>query len=307
MNILMIGGTRFLGSRIVSHLAAQGHQIVLLNRGTRPPHKAATRAIKCDKNDRAAFARALNAQQWDAVIDTILSDEDLLFVIDQLNGKIGHFLHTGSIGVYGLASQIPATENIPLFEHQADFQFNGKLRQDQVLMRAHLEKGFPATSLRMSNIYGAGDIPLDGWGGRSPEFFRKLRDGETIPLAQGGSALLHPGHVADLARSFGQALKQPRSLGQIYNIAGPHALMTRDYVRLIARAIGVEAKLVFTSQQDIIERLPQHVNPRGLSFACQHMCCDITKASRQLAWRPAIRLDVGLAENIAWMRSEKII
>jgi len=307
MKILLIGGSRFLGIHIVSDLAARGHEVVVLNRGTRPTHKAAARAIKCDKNDRAAFARALNSEQWDAVIDTILSDEDLLFLIEQLNGKIGHFVHTGSIGVYGLASQIPATENIPLFEHDADFNFNSKLRQDQVLMRAHLEKGFPATSLRMSNIYGAGDIPLDGWGGRSAEFFRKLRDGETIPLAEGGSALLHPGHVADLARSFRRALEQPRSIGQIYNIAGPHALMMRDYVRLIARIMGVEAKLEFTTQQNILERFPQHTNARGLSFACQHMCCDIAKARRELAWQPVIRLDVGLAGNVAWMRSEKII
>ncbi|GAG17945.1 unnamed protein product [marine sediment metagenome] len=115
-------------------------------------------------------------------------------------------------------------------------------------------------------MYGSGDVPLDGWAGRDPEFFRKLRDGGTIPLAEGAGALLHPGHVADLARSFGHVLECP---------GGPHALMMRDYIRLVARIMGVEAGLELTTQQEILPRFPALTSQRGLSFACRHMCCDV--------------------------------
>ena len=307
MKILLIGGTRFLGRYIVADLAARGHEVVVMNRGTRPPHEAAARSIKCDKTDHDAFGQALTSEHWDAVVDTILSDVDLEFAISLLQGKVDRFIHTGSIGVYAPCRRIPACESDSLAEHDAVYAFNTKLRQDQVLMRAHLEKGFPATSLRMSYIYGPGAVPLDGWGGRAPEFFTKLRDGETIPLADDGRALLHPGYVGDLARSFGDALEEPRGIGQVYNIGGPSALMMKDYLRLIAEVMGITPGFESAPPEDILTRFPDLTNRRGLLFACEHMCCDISKAERDLGWRPTMRLDVGMAKNIAWMREEGIL
>ena len=99
MKILLIGGTRFLGRYIVKDLALRGHDIVLANRGSTPPPEGAAKTLECDKNDREAFRQVLTAERWDAVIDTILQDTDLTYAIDILQGQIGHFIHTGSIGV----------------------------------------------------------------------------------------------------------------------------------------------------------------------------------------------------------------
>lgn len=308
MKVLVVGGTRFLGRHIVSDLARRGHEVIVLNRGTHPPHPDATRVIRCDKRDRDAFGKALVAEEWDAVIDTILQDDDLVFAVEVLAGRVGHFVHTGSIGVYAPCARVPARESDPLAEGDAVYAFNQKLRQDQVLMRAHLEKAFPATILRMSNIYGPGDVPLDGWGGREPEFFRMLRDGKVVPLAEDGRALVQPGYVADLARAFGDVLERPGlSTGQIYNIGGDRAIMMKDYISLIGRLMGVEVRLEFAPAEDILERFPGLTNRRGLLFACEHMCCDISKAERDLGWRPTVRLDVGLAANIAWMRETGLL
>lgn len=160
---------------------------------------------------RAEFGRILTSRSWDIVIDTILKDNDLEFAIDALTGRVGHFIHTGSIGVYGDARRIPAPEWLPMAQGDLseEIVFNDKIAQDQVLMRAFQEKSFPATILRMSNIYGPGDIPLDGWGGRNPLFFRMILEGKTIPLPENGRALLQPGHVKDLGRAFLHAAKRP--------------------------------------------------------------------------------------------------
>jgi len=307
MKILVIGGTRFLGRHVVSDLARRGHRVTVMNRGRNEPHPEAAGAIVCDKSDRETFGRVLRQQRWDAVIDTVLDDADLAFAVEVLAGRVGHFIHTGSIGVYAPCRRIPACESDPLAEHDAIYNFNPKLRQEHVLQRAHLERRFPATILRMSMIYGPGDIPLDGWGGRRKEFFHRLRDGEVIPLPHMGLALIHPGDVRDLARAFGDALKEPRSIGQVYNIAGERALCMRDYVAALAAAMGVEAKLEFTSPEDILRRFPQWTTPRGLLFSCEHMCCDVTKARRELRWRPVVPLEVGLAENVAWMRQQGLL
>ncbi|MFV0337055.1 MAG: NAD-dependent epimerase/dehydratase family protein [Chthoniobacterales bacterium] len=134
-----------------------------MNRGSRKPSRDAAETIVCDKTDRAAFAKVLRKQPWDVIVDTILNADDLEFVVETLGRNVGHFIHTGSLGVYGEARQIPATEDQALSAYQGSeyVMFNHKLEQDQILMRAFNEKAFPATILRKSYIYGPGDILLD--------------------------------------------------------------------------------------------------------------------------------------------------
>lgn len=306
--ILLIGGTRFLGSQIASLFVEHGDEVYEMNRGTRPPLPGAAGRIICDKNDRAAFAAALTRRPWDVIIDTILNDEDLVFAVDALGSWKARFIHTGSLGVYGAASQIPAVESMPLGESDGpDVVFNAKLKQDRVMMSAFHERGFPATVLRMSYIYGPGDLLLDGWGGRSPEFFRLMRDGHSLPLPGDGRALLHPGHVRDLGRAFLLAAGCPAAVGQIYNIGGPYALMLKDYAALIARAMGVELRLEYASVAGIQKRFPACTDERGMRFVTQHMCASISKAERELGWRPEIPLETGIRETIAWMKQTGIV
>ena len=100
--------TVYLGRTIAEAFIGDGSfNVYELNRGTRPPNAGITAQIKCDKDDRAEFEKALKSRTWDIVIDTILKATDLEFVIETLGTRAGHFIHTGSIGVYGDARRIP--------------------------------------------------------------------------------------------------------------------------------------------------------------------------------------------------------
>ena len=303
--ILIIGGTRFLGLAIAKPLISKGYEIYEMNRGTRAPINGVVEQIICDKADRATFAEVLKKCSWDVIIDTILSDEDLEFVIETIGSDIGQFIHTGSLGVYGDARQIPAVESMPISEYEGEeVVFNYKIRQDQVIMKAFREQGFPGTIMRMSYIYGPGDMLLNGWGGRNSKFFKMLYNKKTIPLPGDGRALLHPGHVRDLGRSFLHAVERPVSIGQIYNISGHNALMMKDYIAMIAEIMGIKANIEFMSIKEICESFPTITNERGMKFSCQHMCASINKAELELDWRPEIPLEAGLRENIEWMKSQ---
>jgi nucleoside-diphosphate-sugar epimerase len=307
MKILIIGGSRFLGIHIAEDLCGRGHEVELLNRGTRPAPECASRVYTCDVKDRDVFSNLLNGGQWDVVIDTIMTDADLEFAVPLLDKRIQHFIHTGSAGVYGGVNRIPARECEPLVEHDATYQFNGKLREDNVLMNAFRATGFPATSLRASCIYGPGDVPLDGWGGRSVFFFQLLRDGAEIPIAGWGNYLLHAGHVHDLGRAFGDAIENPKSIGRIYNIAGPFAMTVNEYVKEIAEAIGLPANIKHVEPDHILETYSEHTRQRGLDILCQHMCCDLRASRDDLGWSPVIPFKDGIAENLDWMKAEKMI
>ncbi len=304
MRVLLIGGTRFLGREIARAFAAENAEVTTLNRGNHASDPDIAGSIRCDKSDRNAFAQALKSRRWDVIVDTILTADDLSFVVETIGSGVGHFIHTGSLGVYGDARAIPACESLPLAEYQGSdcIVFNNKIQQDQVLLRAFVEQRFPMTILRASYICGPGDVLLDGWGGRSPEFFQMLADHEPVILPENGSALLHPGDVRDLGRAFLHAALRPAaSIGQVYNIGGAHAVMMRDYISRIAELMGSRSEISYASLQEVLARYPGLTNERGMRFSCQHMCGSIAKAREQLDWAPKIPLEVSLRETLASM------
>ena len=137
-NVLIIGGNRFLGKTIAEAFLQDGaYRVFELNRGTRPPNRGIAEQFRCDKNDRAEFGRILTSRSWDIVIDTILKDNDLEFAIDALTGCVGHFIHTGSIGVYGDARRIPAPEWLPMAQ-------GGSFRRDRIQRQNRAGSGIDA-------------------------------------------------------------------------------------------------------------------------------------------------------------------
>jgi len=68
MNILIIGGTRFLGRHLVDSALARGHQVTLFNRGQTNPDLFPQ--IETILGDREHDIEKLSGRAWDAVIDT---------------------------------------------------------------------------------------------------------------------------------------------------------------------------------------------------------------------------------------------
>jgi 2'-hydroxyisoflavone reductase len=68
MELLILGGTSFLGRHLVDAALARGHGVALLNRGrTRP---GLWREVEELRGDRDGDLKALGERSWDAVIDT---------------------------------------------------------------------------------------------------------------------------------------------------------------------------------------------------------------------------------------------
>ena len=73
MNILILGGTVFVGRHLVDVAVARGHSVTLFNRGQHNPELFAEDAypqVEKLRGDRDGNLDALRGRQWDAVIDT---------------------------------------------------------------------------------------------------------------------------------------------------------------------------------------------------------------------------------------------
>ena len=88
MRILIMGGTRFIGVSLTRLLVAQGHEIVLFNRGNKPVPVAGVRQIHGDRKDVEQLKAKLSGESFDAIFDNNgreLSDTEPL--IEHFNGK----------------------------------------------------------------------------------------------------------------------------------------------------------------------------------------------------------------------------
>jgi 2'-hydroxyisoflavone reductase len=104
MDLLIIGGTRFLGRALVQSAKARGHRLTLFNRGISNP--ALFPEVEHLTGDRSADVSALNGRRWDAVIDTCgFEPAGVRLTAAQLAGAVDLYTFISTLSVYGDTSQ----------------------------------------------------------------------------------------------------------------------------------------------------------------------------------------------------------
>jgi nucleoside-diphosphate-sugar epimerase len=300
MRTLTIGGTRYLGAAIARELAGHGHEVTVLHRGQTPGDlPLSVRHVLGDARDAAFVEACLRDGQYDGVIDTILRAADLAWCLPLLRRYAGQLVHCGSTGVYAPAESVPSREDDPTPCPEELGGFGEKLAQDEALLSFHRGTGFKVCSLRVSNVIGAGDVPLDIWGARNPAYFQRLADHREIWVPNDGRALVQPVHVQDLARGFRAALETECSSGQIYNLSSNRPVTLIAYGRLAAEILGSRSAFRCVPMAEILAT--GKADPGGLRFLCEHMCIDSGKARRDLGYRPEIDIPESLRNTLAWM------
>ena len=306
MKVLIVGGTRHLGPAVARELLVHEHEVTILHRGRTPSGLPPdVKEILGDARDRNFVQSQIRGVGYDAVVDTILSVRDLEWYLPMLQAWSGQFVHCGSTGVYAPAARIPSRETDPTPCPPHLGGFGGKAEQDQALLDFHAATGFKVCSMRISNVIGAGDVPLDVWGARNPACFQRLADHEEIWIPNDGRALLQPAHVKDLARGFRAALETDEASGQIYNLSSDRAVTLARYAELAREALGSESELKCVSMAEILAT--GKANESGLRFICEHMCIDSGKAERELGYRPEIGVRESLRDSLAWMAEYGLI
>src|SRR5690606_37755150 len=111
-----------VGTYLVPRLVEAGHEVINLTRGQRRPYtpnaawnRVTTVTIDRDAEEKAgSFGARIAALEADIVIDMIcFTLESARHIVDALRGRVQHFLHCGTIWVYGHNAVVPATEDQP--------------------------------------------------------------------------------------------------------------------------------------------------------------------------------------------------
>jgi len=284
MRILVMGGTRFIGVYLTQQLVAQGHEVVLFNRGNRPAPVAGVTTIQGDRKDPALIKAKLAGERFDVVFDNNGREQsDTQPLVEILGDQIQQFIYVSSAGVYLQSDQMPHQEGDavdPNSRHKGKFATEAYLR----------EQGVPFTSVRPVYIYGPQNYnPLEVW------FFDRVVRQRPLPIPGNGLHLTQLGHVQDLAGAMVAAMGNPAAIGKIYNISGEKAVTFDGLARACALAAG----------QDPAALELVHYDPKQFDFGkqkafplrMQHFFTTITQAQTDLGWTPAYDLVSGLQDS----------
>jgi 2'-hydroxyisoflavone reductase len=109
VNLLILGGPRFLGRHVIEVALARGHRVTLFNRGHTGPELYP--GVEKLRGDRAVDLSPLEGRTWDAVVDTSgFLPEVVRRAIEVLRHHVGHYVFVSSISVYQDFSRIGMTE-----------------------------------------------------------------------------------------------------------------------------------------------------------------------------------------------------
>ncbi|WP_395689703.1 NAD-dependent epimerase/dehydratase family protein [Caenimonas koreensis] len=99
MNLLFIGGTRFVGDAMAREAIARGHSVDIFHRGTTPA-KNLEGAMHLH-GDRVKDLSALATGRWDAVVDCCgYRPHEVSLMLDALAGRFAKYVFISSVSVY---------------------------------------------------------------------------------------------------------------------------------------------------------------------------------------------------------------
>lgn len=306
MDLLLIGGTKFVGRALVEKALQRGHKVTLFNRGKTNPDLFPE--VERITGDRDGDLAKLGDRTWDAVIDTVgYFPRVVKDAAEYLKGKVKQYVFISTISVYDLEKLPPqgtedsalATLDDPTVEEITGETYGGlKVLCEQAVMDA-----FPDSYLivRPGLIVGPHD-PTN----RLPYYVGRMD--------KGGDALLpdifdQPVQFVD-ARDLADFTLDHTEKGtsDIFHVTGPdYRLHFGEVIDSCIHAAGKDVNLKKVDPDWLAENdvqpwaeLPLWVPP-SLSAPDAFMGMDVSKAiAAGLTFLP---LQQTIDDTLAWIRS----
>lgn len=111
MNLLILGGTRFLGRHLVAAARARGHEVTLFNRRLHSSEPD----VETIQGDRYKDLAKLQGRRWDAVVDTCgMLPRAVSAAAEVLSDSVDRYVFISSQNVYADVSVPGVDETFPL-------------------------------------------------------------------------------------------------------------------------------------------------------------------------------------------------
>jgi UDP-glucuronate 4-epimerase len=195
--------------------------------------------------------------------------------------KVNKFIFGSSSSVYGNNKKVPFSEDdnvdFPISPYAAT-----KKAGELICHTYHRLYGICITCLRFFTVYGPRQRPDLA----IHKFAKLIEQGEPIPVYGDGSMMRDFTYIGDIIDGIVAAMNKCTGY-HIYNLGESRPVSVNDLIAEIEKALGKKAvKKYLPPQPGDVER----------TFA------DVTKAVKELGYKPNTTIQVGLANFVQWLR-----
>ena len=271
LKILMIGGTGTISSAITRQLAESGHELWLLNRGTRKQEvPGSVKQVIADIDDTEAVLASLAGETFDAVCEFIgFVPEQVERDIRLFRGRTRQYVYISSASAYAKPVRSPyITEGTALANPHWQYSRN-KIACEELLMREYRENGFPVTIVRPSHTYCERGVPVSIHGPKgSWPVLKRMLEGKSVLVHGDGSSLWTLTWNEDFARGFIGLLGNPKAIGEAFQIMSDESLTWDQIYILTAQALAAACPSAASPRSAVFPPRLYHVASDFLAAVC---------------------------------------
>ncbi len=327
MKILVTGGTGFTGKALVKRLIDTGHEVISLDykEGLKTDEIASWGAkvvigsvtdeqliescmegVEVVHHLAAAF-RELNVPN--SYYDEVNVGGTRIVLEAAARHGVKKFIYCSTCGVHGNIDHPPGPETAPI---QPNDYYQQTKYDAEPIVNEFCKKGMDTVILRPAAIYGPGDPE------RFQMIFKRVKKG-MFPMFGSGKTYYHPLYIDNLVDAFILAMEPGKGTGEAYLIADEEYVEIKVLVQKTAKALGLPVKIPHFPIIPVVIaghicekvckpfKITPPIFPRRVDWFRQNRAFDISKAKRDLGYKPKVGLDEGLKKTGDWYRQEGLI
>ena len=301
-NILVTGGTGFIGSHLVDELIFLGNKVVVvdnLSSGRKENINKKAKFYKLDtrspklldliKKEKIKVVFHLAAQAivdtaYDRPLETIESNimgTANLLESCRIYGKIKSIIVTSSDKAYGKSKELPYTENSPLKgDHPYDFS---KTATDLLAQTYAKTYDLPIVITRFSNVFGPRDINFNRI---IPGIIESIIENKPLMIRSNGKMIREYTYVKDIVAGCIKLASQATNFkGEAFNFGSNNIFNVIETIKNTEKILGVKVnyKILNIAKNEIPK---QYLN--------------WSKARKMLLWKPEVSFEKGIRESFEW-------
>lgn len=232
MNVLILGGTQFVGRHIVEALSSAGHAVSIFTRGKSPDElPPQVERLRGDRDIGPAGLEALQDRSWDVCVDVSgYTPRQVRPSAQMLRASVKRYVFISAVAVYGDPADRPVRETharVPpadedVTELDSHTYGQAKVSCENIVQQIYADR---CTLLRPQIVAGPHD-PSD----RYSYWVRRATQGGEMLAPGDGRDHVQVIDARDLARFTTTVIE--KDLGGVFNLAGPR-LTWVEFMRIL--------------------------------------------------------------------------
>ena len=315
MRFLVTGGAGFIGSHLCEKLIGDGHYVVCYDNFNDYYDPGIKRQniekinghkryylVEADILDTDSVEAVCEKHRFDTVVHLAARagvrpslQQPLLYekvniegTMNLLNAAVRHgvsrFVMASSSSVYGNNRKVPFAESDSV-DHPISPYAATKKACELIGYTYHHLYNLPVTCLRFFTVYGPRQRPDMA----ICKFTRAIAEGMPITVYGDGCSRRDYTFITDIIGGIMKSIDGCKQY-HVYNLGESRTIELNSLIELIETAVGKEA---------VVERLPDQPGDVRITYA------DITKAGRELAYRPCVTIEEGIRQYVDWYNHSK--